>query len=237
VGFAKKVLRFPGVFMKIIGLSACDKLEYSSNKILEFFLIRTGVPFESMTLEGAIEYPDEGQLVNCFGCEVDKVTLGEVLDKVARADAIVVSTPVHYTRQGKERWAFWEKLFEQNVEWKSMLQGKPFVILAIGGYEPEKAFEDAKSFISSFGLDFFGGVVDKGLSDCKTLCTPEFCYVARVVHEYGTDSEISLDIGSRIDYEHKDIPDKCPNRVHTTPKIEALAKELGQALGGNATGI
>jgi hypothetical protein len=66
--------------MKVIGLAACDKLEYSTNKILEFFLIRTDVPFELITLEGAIEYPDEGQLVNCLGCEVDTVTLGEAVE-------------------------------------------------------------------------------------------------------------------------------------------------------------
>ncbi len=223
--------------MNIIGLSACERLEYSSNKILKYFLIRTGVPFELMTLDEAIEYPDESQLVGCFGCAVDKVTLGEVLNKVAMADAIVVSTPVHYTKDGRSRWAFWEKLFEQNIEWKSMLRSKPFVVLSIGGFEPEDAFEDAKSFITSQGLDFFGGVIDKGLADCLTLCTPEFCYVARVVHEYGTNSEISLDIGAKIDYEHRDIPIECPNRIHTTPKIEALAVELGYALGARATGI
>ena len=223
--------------MKVIGLAACDKLEYSTNKILEFFLIRTGMPFELMTLEGAIEYPDEGQLVNCFGCEVDTVMLGEVLDKVSRADALVLSTPVHYTQDGRERWAYWEKLFAQTAAWKNLLTGKPFIVISMGGIEPQDAFEDARDFLLSQGLDFFGGVVDKGLVDCKDLCTPKTCYVARVVHEYGVTSEFSLDIGSRIDYEHDDIPKGCPSRIRTLPQLDELAKSLGIALGAGATGI
>ncbi|MEP0813945.1 MAG: hypothetical protein HRF49_04705 [bacterium] len=223
--------------MKIIGLAACEKLEHSSIKILQYFLIRTTAPFELLTLEGAIDFPDEGQLVHCFGGAEDKVSLGELLDKVAKADALVLSTPVRYQRDGKAAWAYWEKLFAQDAKWKNMLKGKPFVVISMGGLEPMNAFEDAKQFLESQGMDFFGGIVDNGLVDCGSLCTPEFCYVAKVVHTYGLGSEMTVDIGSRIDYEHKDIPDECPARVHTVPQLDEIAGRLGQSLGVTAGGI
>lgn len=223
--------------MKVIGLAACEKLEYASNKILQYFLIRTGAPFEVLTLEGAIDFPDEGQLVHCFGASEDKVTLGEMIDKVARADAVVLSTPVHYTRQGRAIWAFWEKVFDRDTTWKNLIKGKPVVVLTLGGLEPLNAYEDAKGFLEAIGMDFFGGVMDNGLTDCASLCTPGNCYVAKVVHEYGLGSEITLDIGSGIDYEHEDIPSDCPSRVHTVPQLDALASKLGIALGMGAQGV
>ncbi len=223
--------------MKVIGLAACEKLEYASNKILQYFLIRTGAPFELLTLEGAIDFPDEGQLVHSLGGAEDKVTLGEVLDKVARADAVVLSTPVHYTRAGKNTWAFWERLFQRETTWKNLLKNKPVVVLTLGGLEPLNAYEDAKTYLESLGLDFFGGVMDNGLTDCASLCTPSNCYVAKVVHEYGLGSEITLDVGSKIDYEHEDIPKECPSRVHTVPQLDALASKLGIALGMSAQGV
>lgn len=223
--------------MNIIGLAACETLEYASNKILQYFLIRTGAPFELLTLEGTVDFPDEGQLVHCFGCAEDKVTLGELLDKAARADALVISTPVHYTRDGKKTWAFWERLFDRETKWQNLFNAKPVVILTFGGVEPLNAYEDAKGFFEALGLDFFGGVMDNGLTDCASLCTPSNCYVAKIVHEYGLGSEITLDVGSRIDYEHEDIPKECPSRVHTVPQLDALASKLGIALGVGAQGV
>ena len=223
--------------MKIIGLSACERIEHASNRILEYFLIRSGAPFEVLTLEGAMDFPDEGKIVLGFGGTKDEVTLAELLDKTAQADAVALATPTHYTRDGKRVWAFWETLFGKDSKWKNMLKGKPFVVLSIGGLEPQNAFDDAKDFLLSQKMDFFGGVVDNGLVDCASLCTPETCYVAKVVHEYGLGSEISLDIGSRIDYENEDIPPMCPAKVVTFPEIEELAHRLGNAVGAGSSRI
>lgn len=223
--------------MRLIGLSACESMELASNLILKYFLIHTRIPHDLVTLADAIEFPDDSQYIPAYSGAVYEDKLSEILGGIVHADAIVICTPTRYTREGRGVWAFWEKLFGRDVAWKSRLKGKLAVVLSIGGIEPMHAYDDAKGCLESFGMEFFGGVVDRGLLDCEDLCLPDACYVAKVVHEYGIESEFTSDVGSWIDFGHKSIPDSCPVKEETIPKIESLSMKLGEALAVGATGI
>jgi multimeric flavodoxin WrbA len=130
-----------------------------TEELVKYILLKTGEPFEYISLAGKEIYGCQG----CLRCASDNICKveddwGEIMDKVFEADAIVFGAPIYYGTINAIGQAFLERFFSLRHRDKFRLIGKANVIVTVGVDEPNMAEEYIKKIF--FGENCTsGGVV------------------------------------------------------------------------------
>jgi multimeric flavodoxin WrbA len=205
----------------IVQTSSGILLKGVTEELVKYILLKTGEPFEYISLAGKEIYGCQG----CLRCASDNICKveddwGEILDKVFEADAIVFGAPIYYGTINAIGQAFLERFFSLRHRDKFRLIGKANVIVTVGVDEPNMAEEYIKKIFSSNYMSEPVGILrSQGISQCYTCGFGENCTSGGVVRRHGFLDEIK-------DYHIPKIPTKTYREARKIAKrLSGIIKE------------
>ncbi|MCP5004543.1 MAG: flavodoxin family protein [Planctomycetes bacterium] len=217
--------------MKVLGISGSPRKAETTEGLVKAVLDATCLDTECISL---YEKKING-CICCLGCVEDNVCkvlddYAHLMDKVLKADAIVMGSPNYFGRLNAISHAFLERLYcfrhDKYGNGGMKLSGKLGAIVSVGGggeWEiPGRdikmyaaAGEDIKGFFDYNGIECVGTVQAQGAVPCFSCGYGEVCKVSAIKSFFGPDARVT--------------PELTPC-LEKQPEVLSEAKMLGIAL-------
>jgi multimeric flavodoxin WrbA len=217
--------------MKVLGISGSPRKSQTTEGLVKTVLDATDLETELISLHGK----KINGCICCLGCVEDNVCKVQddyipLMDKVLKADAIVVGAANYFGRLNALSHSFLERFYcfrhDKDGHGGMRLSGKLGAIASVGGggeWEMpgrdskmyEIAGEDVKGFFDYNEIELVGVVEAQGAVPCFSCGYGEICKVSGVKAFFGQDAKITPEI----------IP--C---LEKQPEVIDKAKSLGKTL-------
>ena len=217
--------------MKVLGISGSPRKSQTTEGLVKTILDATGLETELISLHGK----KINGCICCLGCVEDNVCKVQddyipLMDKVLKADAIVIGAANYFGRLNALAHSFLERFYcfrhDKDGHGGMRLSGKLGAIASVGGGgewempgRDSKMYEiargDFKGFFDYNEIELVGVVEAQGAVPCFSCGYGEVCSVSGVKAFFGQDAKITPEI----------IP--C---LEKQPEVIDKAKTLGKAL-------
>ncbi len=217
--------------MKVLGISGSPRKSQTTEGLVKAVLDATGLETELISLHGK----KINGCICCLGCVEDNICKVQddyipLMDKVLKADAIVIGAANYFGRLNALAHSFLERFYcfrhDKDGHGGMRLSGKLGAIASVGGGgewempgRDSKMYEiaggDVKGFFDYNEIELVGVVEAQGAVPCFSCGYGEVCKVSGVKAFFGQEAKITPEI----------IP--C---LEKQPEVIDKAKTLGKAL-------
>ncbi len=217
--------------MKVLGISGSPRKSQTTEGLVKTVLDATGLETELISLHGK----RINGCICCLGCVEDNVCKVQddyipLMDKVLKADAIVVGVANYFGRLNALSHSFLERFYcfrhDKDGHGGMRLSGKLGAIASVGGGgewempgRDSKMYEiaggDVKGFFDYNEIELVGVVEAQGVVPCFSCGYGEVCKVSGVKAFFGQDAKITPEITPCLEKQ---------------PEVIDKAKSLGKAL-------
>ncbi|MHC4182780.1 MAG: flavodoxin family protein [Planctomycetota bacterium] len=217
--------------MKVLGISGSPRKSQTTEGLVKTVLDATGLETELISLHGK----KINGCICCLGCVEDNICKVQddyipLMDKVLKADAIVIGAANYFGRLNALAHSFLERFYcfrhDKGGHGGMRLSGKLGAIASVGGGgewempgRDSKMYEiaggDVKGFFDYNEIELVGVVEAQGAVPCFSCGYGEVCKVSGVKAFFGQEAKITPEI----------IP--C---LEKQPEVIDKAKALGKAL-------
>jgi multimeric flavodoxin WrbA len=217
--------------MKVLGISGSPRKSQTTEGLVKAVLDATGLETELISLHGK----KINGCICCLGCVEDNICKVQddyipLMDKVLKADAIVIGAANYFGRLNAIAHSFLERFYcfrhDKDGHGGMRLSGKIGAIASVGGggeWEmpggDSKMYEvaggDVKGFFDYNEIELVGVVEAQGAVPCFSCGYGEVCKVSGVKAFFGQEAKITPEITPCLEKQ---------------PEVIDKAKSLGNAL-------